>query len=227
LTELYVDIEGEDKKLPVGSCICFPPGSYQYIKAAKGGLIHDWMHLSADFKKIALKYGFIPGKVYTPYNDGFVTELMQSAELEKMNASEFSEDICEMKVSEIIARLVRADKNSHTENISPDVNSAFSEARALIHLEYRKPWEIEQMAELVHLSPSRFFSLYKSIFGISPKSDLLNVRMEHAKNMLVDGKLSVKEVSEMTGYTNIYHFIRSFKAHTGKTPGKYRKSNSI
>lgn len=228
LTELSVMLDGEFRTMPAGSVICFAPFSYQHIKASGGSLVHDWMHLSPDFCKIADEYSFETGKIYTLSDDGFITKLMQEAELEKLNGNLFSDKICEFKVREIIAKTVRASSAGiGGQTVSLSVHAAFSAARSKIHLEYSKNWNIGSMAELVHLSPSRFFSIYKGIFGISPKNDLLNVRMEHAKMLLLDGSLSVKDTAEMTGYTNVYHFIRAFKLHTGKTPGKYRKTEYV
>ncbi len=225
ITPLKVKLNGKTETMPPDSVICFPPFSYQYIEAVSGGLIHDWMHLSPPFSQIAQKYSFETGKIY-PLSDGnFVTHLMQEIELEMLKDGKFSRDICELKVCEIIAKIMRsqteAEKNPE---VSPAVYSAFADARRKIHMEYSRAWDIEKMADLVHLSPSRFFSVYRKIFGISPKNDLLNVRMEHAKTILFDGNISVKEAAEMTGYTNVYHFIRAFRNHTGKTPGKYRKT---
>lgn len=217
LTEMLVYIDGKMEKMPEGSCICFPPNCYQHIAAVQGGLLHDWMHLDADFAKIAKKYCFKCNKIYTAADSGFITELMRDAELEHMNEASFYDEICEMKISELVAKLIRA---KDTETVAPSVNSAFTEARAKIHMDYRRPWSVEEMANLVHLSPSRFFAVYRSVFGVSPKTDLSNVRLEHAKHFLLSG-MSVKEAAEMTGYTNVYHFIRAFKAHTGVTPGKY------
>ncbi len=217
LTEMLVYIDGKKEKMPEGSCICFPPHSYQHIAAVKGGLLHDWMHLDAGFAKIAEKYCFKCNKIYTPTDSGSITELMREAELEYMNEAPFFEDICVMKICELVAKLIRA---KDTETVASSVNSAFTEARAKIHMDYRYPWSVEEMANLVHLSPSRFFAVYRSVFGVSPKADLSNVRLEHAKHFLLGG-VSVKEAAEMTGYTDVYHFIRAFKAHTGVTPGKY------
>ena len=228
ITELSVMLNGNFATMPPGSVICFAPSSYQCIKASGGSLVHDWMHLSPDFGEIAKEYSFETGKIYTLSDDSFVTKLMQEAELEKLNGGLFSEKICELKVREIIAKIMRSEtQGKKDKEVSPAVRAAFSTARSKIHLEYSKPWNIESMAELVHLSPSRFFSIYKTIFGISPKNDLLNIRMEHAKMLLLGGNIPVKDVAEMTGYTNVYHFIRAFKLYTGKTPGKYCKTEFV
>lgn len=222
ITEMYAVLDGKKVLLPAGSCIYFPPGSYQCISSAPGGLLHDWAHFSTEFGDIAEKFGFKPLTPYTAADSSFVTEIMRAAELEFMNGDEFSDEICKYRISELVAKIVRANHSTLRENVPSKLHTAFIEARARIHMEYSRQWDIDSMAELVHLSPSRFFALYKSLFGISPKSDLVAVRMEHAKILMENGDVSVQDAAEIAGYTNVYHFIRSFKQHTGTTPGKYK-----
>ncbi|MBE7012127.1 MAG: helix-turn-helix transcriptional regulator [Ruminococcaceae bacterium] len=81
------------------------------------------------------------------------------------------------------------------------------------------------MAKFAHLSPSRFCQLYTNFFNISPKKDLQNIRIEHAKTLLSTGNYSVKEIAEMIGYDTEYYFIRKFKKTIGVTPGFYLKKN--
>ena len=48
-------------------------------------------------------------------------------------------------------------------------------------------------------------------------------RMERAKKLLSDPKLTLKEISQQVGYYNVSSFIRRFKQLNGVTPGDYRK----
>ena len=88
---------------------------------------------------------------------------------------------------------------------------------------YQEKWTVERMAKKAYMSTPYFYILYKSRFGISPKRDLQQVRIEQAKNLLLQKKLSVKEIAVAVGYENEYYFIRKFKEQTGITPGKYKK----
>ena len=97
----------------------------------------------------------------------------------------------------------------------------FIKLRNDIHSLFDRNLSVEDMAQMVSLSPSRFYSLYKSIFGISPKKDFLNIRIEHAKTILQQKKYSVSQVASIAGYNNQYHFIRQFKEVVGVTPGKF------
>lgn len=49
------------------------------------------------------------------------------------------------------------------------------------------------------------------------------LRMEHAKKLLAEQKLSVAEICESVGYSSVSYFIRIFKEATGTTPAKYMK----
>ena len=97
----------------------------------------------------------------------------------------------------------------------------FSALRQQFQAHFKGDFSVADMASTVNLSPSRFHSLYKQIFGISPKKDFLNLRIEHAKKLMQNGNYSIREVAELAGYSNQYHFIRQFKEVTGTTPGKF------
>ena len=86
------------------------------------------------------------------------------------------------------------------------------------------PQKTTEMANAVGLSRSRFSVAYKEVFGISPQKDHIRAKISKASYLLSIGTLSLQEISEMCGYSNIYHFIRQFRSATGITPGKYRKN---
>ena len=91
---------------------------------------------------------------------------------------------------------------------------------------YKNDPSITEMARAVHLSESRFHTLYKQIFGISPKNDLIIARIERAKYLLEQNKYNNAQIAAMTGYTNEYHFIRQFKKIEGITPKEYARAKS-
>ena len=82
------------------------------------------------------------------------------------------------------------------------------------------------MANLIHMSRSRFSELYTHVIGVPPKKDLQNIRIEHAKYMLITTGDSIKNIAKSIGYDTEYYFIRRFKELTGKTPGEYRRSET-
>ncbi|MDD6863178.1 MAG: helix-turn-helix domain-containing protein, partial [Prevotella sp.] len=59
--------------------------------------------------------------------------------------------------------------------------------------------------------------------GRTAKDIISDHLLAHAKQLLNDEALTVTMISERLGFEYPQHFVRFFKAHTGKTPSEYRK----
>ncbi|MCL2249830.1 MAG: AraC family transcriptional regulator [Oscillospiraceae bacterium] len=84
-------------------------------------------------------------------------------------------------------------------------------------------WTVEKMADTCYLSRSRFYTLYKTFFGISPSDDLAVALLSYAKKRLTDTGDSISAISTDMGYKRVESFIRMFCEKEGVTPGAYRK----
>ncbi|WP_311775134.1 AraC family transcriptional regulator [Alkalihalobacillus sp. TS-13] len=82
---------------------------------------------------------------------------------------------------------------------------------------------IGDMAKRARLSPSRFSTLFREHFGKSPYQYLLQLRIEHAEELLLNSPLKLHQIAEFCGFADAQHFSKAFKKMTGKTPGSYRK----
>lgn len=72
-------------------------------------------------------------------------------------------------------------------------------------------------------SPKYFGALVKAETGKTAK-DFINDRLLHtATQLLTDASISVTHASRLLGFEYPQHFVRFFKAQTGKTPTEYRK----
>ncbi len=73
-------------------------------------------------------------------------------------------------------------------------------------------------------SPKYFGELVKTETGTNAK-DFINARvLRSAMQWLDDETLTITQVSQRLGFEYPQHFVRFFKAQTGKTPSEYRKS---
>jgi hypothetical protein len=63
---------------------------------------------------------------------------------------------------------------------------------------------------------------FRKVFGCSPREMLQRLRMEHAKNLLLETSLSIKEISERVGYVRQHDFNRLFHRHAGVAPSHWR-----
>lgn len=92
------------------------------------------------------------------------------------------------------------------------------------HIEnnYKKPLTIRKLAEHVGINEHKLKNGFKELFGTTPYSYLLSVRMKHAQEMLVNGEL-VSNIALDIGYENTGNFSNAFKKYHGCTPRDYLK----
>ncbi|BES63993.1 hypothetical protein SANA_04320 [Gottschalkiaceae bacterium SANA] len=84
---------------------------------------------------------------------------------------------------------------------------------------------VSTVCSYFHLSSSSFARLIKKQTGYHFTDYLTKIRMENATTLLeTSNELSIKEISEKSGYNNQHYFSRAFKNYTGVSPKKYKDS---
>ncbi len=73
------------------------------------------------------------------------------------------------------------------------------------------------------LSTGYFGSLVKTETGSAAKDIIAGHLLARAQQLLNDDTMTIATISECLGFDYPQHFVRFFKAHTGKTPSEYRK----
>ncbi|MDK2799246.1 MAG: two-component system, response regulator YesN [Clostridiales bacterium] len=81
---------------------------------------------------------------------------------------------------------------------------------------------LNDIAEFVNLSPAYVSKIFKENIGKNYVDYLNGSRIEKAKQLLKNTKLSVKEIGFRVGFNSIQTFMRTFKKYEGITPGQYR-----
>ena len=107
-------------------------------------------------------------------------------------------------------------------NASND-NNVISEIKNYIYANYHENISLEELSQKVYLNHVYLGKLFKDKAGENFSDFLLKVRMEKAKELLMNIGYKVYEVGELVGYKSMKHFYRVFKAYTGYTPTEYKK----
>lgn len=68
--------------------------------------------------------------------------------------------------------------------------------------------------------------LIRKKFGMSYQTMIKKIRMTHASQLLIKTDMSVDEVANTVGYTNVTNFYKFFQEEYKKTPAEYRKQLS-
>ena len=81
---------------------------------------------------------------------------------------------------------------------------------------------LNRIADFINVSPTHLSALYKKSTGQNISDIITSVRIDAACQLLLHTNLSLKEISEKTGYTNQYYFSSCFKKKMGKNPSSFR-----
>lgn len=95
-----------------------------------------------------------------------------------------------------------------------------------IHKHYAEDLSLEILAKKVYLSPSYLSKLFAEYNDSGINKYIKNVRMEKARELLLNTTLSVKEISKRVGYSSDSYFCKSFLKDFEVTPDKFRNQNT-
>jgi AraC-like DNA-binding protein len=91
---------------------------------------------------------------------------------------------------------------------------------AASHLHQR--YSVQALAHDLGLPEPTLHLRCKTILGATPSTLLRQIKIEHAQRLLLDGKMSVKQVAYELGFSSAFHFSQTFKQATGSAPSAWR-----
>lgn len=104
-------------------------------------------------------------------------------------------------------------------------NTSFSKCLAYIETHFCDPaFDLDELCNTTFISPSSLHRLFIKHFGISPKQYIIKLRMNKALSLLIEDKLSVKEISFAAGFADEKYFSRAFKSKYGYPPSQLRNN---
>ncbi len=203
--------------------ILYAPNTPQYFKS-EGSLVHDWFHFSGDISEF-LSPDFKVNQVYYPNDHAFITQTVAELETEFFDTRNHRQTLLDLKIRELFLKLVRSVGEAQTPLVSNQTERLFRMLRSEVFASLGADWSVKNMAGRVNLSQSHFYALYKKVFGISPTADIINAKINTAKNLLRFQNSKIEDISLSLGYENKTHFIRQFKKAVGLTPSAYRHAH--
>ena len=102
-----------------------------------------------------------------------------------------------------------------------DVGIKTREVLKYINSNLEKDISLEDIAEIMKVSPVYAGKLFKKELGISFNKYLMQVRIERAKALLKSGDYKIYEISTIVGYNTVQYFSSIFKKATGVSPKDY------
>ena len=105
---------------------------------------------------------------------------------------------------------------------SPTITPEIKKVVRLIHDKPDANPTMPEMAREAGLSVPWFKAKFKRQLGVAPMEYLMRTKVEEAKKMLRNSKLSVTEVAYELGFSNSQYFATVFKRFTNKKPSEWR-----
>lgn len=107
----------------------------------------------------------------------------------------------------------------------PQSNHASQIRKAVEHIENHasEKLSLQDVADLVYLTPLYFGRVFKRETGSSFSNYVNRVRVEKSKVLLLNDALRLTDIAQLTGFEDQSYFTKVFKRVEGVTPDKYRK----
>ncbi len=227
LNPIEITLNGETFRTFPHACIVFAPNEPQLWSSLEENVVHDWMHFENVPEDLFRSLGIETGKVFYPTYPDFIPRIIREMENEFYQSFSHQEELLDLKFKELFIKISRAVHGESTLPVDKALSDSVRRLRGDMLLRLNEEWTVKRMATAVGTSESKFYLVYKTLFGISPTNDLIHAKVNVAKNALLFQKTKIAELAESLGYNNVTHFIRQFKQFVGLSPSEYRKRKNL
>ncbi len=204
-----------------GDALVMPPGSVVYHGpvSEEECFYNDWMYVSGeDFAALLEEYPVPLGRAFPVGSVNFLKKCIRKIDDEMVVKQIGYEKIISGCITEAMIEMHRfCVRQGYDEAAARQLETV----RELLLRHPERQWTLAEMAGLSGYSVSRFCTLYVQKYNRSPKADLLEIRMELARQLLSYTELSVTEIAERCGFKSIYYFSKYFKQTVGVAPSEY------
>ncbi|HTP43415.1 MAG TPA: AraC family transcriptional regulator [Candidatus Acidoferrum sp.] len=123
---------------------------------------------------------------------------------------------------EILIRLLRGPIGPRIAQMGFAESSVQRIAKAIAWLRenFSQPMKVEELAELVHMSPSSFHEHFRSVTSMSPLQYQKVLRLQEARRLMLSATLDAGSASQRVGYLSASQFSREYSRFFGNAPTK-------
>lgn len=209
-----------------GDCFIKTPSFIEHHfapKNAETGFINDWIHVVSDTLGDLVDALALPTNELIHTQNPLILRTYLCKLIHERNALyPFWEQKCSNIVEAMLISLGRTYQELQTDD-PKQYRESLLELRNYVKEHLDSPWNVTKMAQNAGLSNSRFSVLYKKRFGRGPNDDLIEMRLEQAKILLISTNKCLADIAQICGFQNEFYFSRIFKSRVNISPGAYRK----
>jgi AraC family transcriptional regulator of arabinose operon len=218
-------IDGVKKFYNPYDCILLTPFTPHTIRTIDAQLIHDWIHFYVNDEPAFNAIPFCFNTLFPCHDANLLSQLVTMIYNEHNEYHNDKRQIVNALMTVLIRQVI------HQSTLTTFLNSQelilkakFDIIRNDIYTNHKYPNNVDELANALFLSNSRFSHLYKKFYNTSPLHDLNTAKIQYAQQLLQTSNLSITEIADRCSFNNVYHFIRYFKSRTGISPRKWSKT---
>ena len=153
--------------------------------------------------------------------------MQQNGQAEERFAENMGEKFWLCPDAQSVLQLLRKDISRELQRLRDERSlremRPITEAKRYMQQHYRESLRLEDVSSAVGFNATYFSTLFKKETGQNFMDYLTELRISKAKELLCGETLSVQDVAEMVGYSDLKYFSRLFKKATGVSPSDYKK----
>ncbi|MDD3279328.1 MAG: AraC family transcriptional regulator [Lachnospiraceae bacterium] len=205
------------------ACILYTPEFAQDYEAVRK-FRNSYLHFNCE-ENPGRKYGIPVNEVFYPQNCDAIDQCIQQMQEEYISDRPFAADQeYALLVQLMISTARELQKGDETREEWGDLYRRFEKLRLEMLSSYEKSWTTEMLSGRMNLEKSQLYYYYRKFFGSTPHGDLMQVRLDKAKNLLTNRALPAGQIGELCGFGNYSHFSRCFRKYCGCSPRECRNS---
>ena len=105
----------------------------------------------------------------------------------------------------------------------PTEHYIISAAKSYLEKNYQREVSMSELTKYLGYSSTWLLKLFSREVGIPPAQYLQRYRIEKAKKLLIEGRLTITDISFQCGFKSSQYFSQVFKKYTGQTPSEFIK----
>lgn len=123
---------------------------------------------------------------------------------------------------EIIYRLLIGEQGDRLRYLPVlgDCSHSIGKAVEMLRKEFDRPLRIEGIARELGMSPSGLHHHFKTVTDMSPLQFQKQLRLQHARTLMLGENLDAATAGYRVGYSNASHFSRDYRKHFGEPPAR-------
>ncbi|NLM25573.1 MAG: helix-turn-helix transcriptional regulator [Firmicutes bacterium] len=217
-------INNQEFKANRNSVIIYDINSPHHYYADQGHYINDWIHFHAYNGQEFFKNLHIPlNTLLRIYDDSFIYEMLKLIAHEYYSVNTKRQQTMNLLLQAMFVKLSEVISKEEAQIYTNPHYGNLIKLRKEIYSNPQMDWTVSLMAGKLNLCNAYLQKIYKETFGVSCIADVVNSRIEYAKEILAETTTPINKIASLCGYNNDVHFMRQFKKYVGVTPTDYRR----